>query len=77
MRKILFLHIAFFAVLLAACNGAAPDRKTSDNSDSTTVNWHRQCMNAYLHIQDHYFAGEYDSFSIKTIIFCKNICASR
>ena len=61
MRKILFLHIAIFAVLLAACNGAAPDRKTSDNSDSTAVNWHRQCMDAYLHIQDHYFAGEYDS----------------
>ena len=61
MKKIGFLHIAVFAVLLAACNGAATGGKASGGADSADVNWSDSCMAAYLHIQDHYLAGQYDS----------------
>ena len=60
MRKFLFHYIAVFAVLLAACNGAAPGKKAASAADSA-VNWHDSCSAAYAHIQNHYFAGEYDS----------------
>lgn len=61
MKKIGFLHIAVFAVLLAACNGAATGGRASGGADSADVNWSDSCMAAYLHIQDHYLAGQYDS----------------
>lgn len=61
MKKIGFLHIAVFAVLLAACNGAATGGKASGGADSADVIWSDSCMAAYLHIQDHYLAGQYDS----------------
>ena len=61
MKKILFLHIVVFAMLLAACNGAATGGRASGWADSADIDWHDSCMAAYLHIQDHYFAGQYDS----------------
>ncbi len=60
MKKYLFFHLAVFAVLFAACNSPVSEKKASGNSDST-INWHDTCFAAYLHIQDYYFAGQYDS----------------
>ena len=60
MRKILFHSIAVFAVLLAACNGAAPGKSAAGAADSS-INWHDSCAAAYAHVQNHYFAQEYDS----------------
>ena len=61
MRKFPFIYLAVFAVLFAACNASAPDKKASDNNHTTNINWHDSCMTAYLHLQDYYLAGEYDS----------------
>ena len=60
MRKLLFLQIVVIAGFFVACGNSGKSSGNGAAGDSA-VDWNDSCMAAYLHIQNHYFAEEYDS----------------